>query len=429
MTRSTNAAAVLAATVLLIVTSAAQAALNVDFGETSAPAAELEPAFRAFPLSNSSNYQGTFIDYGATGLDNGTPVRVTVDGTATATNAQRVVDRGDAGWTGGRNALLRDWIGIDARTGTPGTGTDTIVRLENLQPGLYSYRSYHTDISTGGNQSPTFDFLVNNSLMNDNFQVRGQVGAAPTTTPNFFDTTFVADGINPVELTYRLTPTTAGDKGFPVLNGFELNQVAQAGDFFRIDIDSTIVSGGPAQPVDTASGWTSLDATAGSGSSVVVDGTTFTVFSADGSRVRNNNPTPNALTRDFVFDDGAGQAVGLTIAGLEAGVWEASVWAWDDALPTTTGDQLVGLIEGVVGPSPETIIGSFSVDPTNPITTFRFEADGTSLYSIFTRENSDQDHARFNGLQLVRVQIPEPATGLLAAMGVAMLGLRRRRQA
>jgi len=411
------------AAALLSVAAQSHAALNVDFGETGAPAAELEPGFSAFPLTNATNFQGTFIDYAGTGLDNGAALRVTIDGNSPDTTNQRLVDRGITGWTGGQNALLRDWVAIDADT-----ASDTIVRIANLAPGYYKYRSYHTDISTGGNQSPQFDLLVNDSLQYNNFQVKGQVGSAPTTTPNFLDHVFFADGTNPVELTYRLPINAAGDKRFVALNGFELNHFAAPGDVFRIDLDSTIVENVPApQPVVTADGWTSLNATAGNGSNVTVDGTTFTVFSADGSRARINNSTPNEITSDFVFDEGAGQAVGLTITNLDRGYYDASVWAWDDAFPTLIGDQIVGLIPGGVG-NPEVIIGSFAVNPNDPIVTFRFFADGTRPYSIFTRENNANDRSRFNALQLVAVDIPEPASALLAALGATVLGLRRRRQ-
>ena len=67
-------------------------------------------------------------------------------------------------------------------------------------------------------------------------------------------------------------------------------------------------------------------------------------------------------------------------------------------------------------------------DPEDPIVTFRFTADGTSWYQIFTRENNSQNRARFNALQLNR--IPEPSTFVLSALGLlglAFCGRRKRR--
>jgi len=192
---------------------------------------------------------------------------------------------------------------------------------------------------------------------------------------------------------------------------------------FKIDIDSTY--GGA--PLSTADGWTSLDGTGGDGSTVTVDGTTFTVFSADGSRNRITSglPNPTALTSDFVFDDGGGVAVGLVIDDLPAGTWEAKVWAWDQAAPLD--DLIVGWIEGS---GPENIVTTSAIpDPVHSIVTFRFTSDGNSLYRIFTRENNGQNRARFNALQLTR--IPEPSTFILSALGLvglAFVGRKRRKK-
>lgn len=188
---------------------------------------------------------------------------------------------------------------------------------------------------------------------------------------------------------------------------------------FKIDIDSTTNG-----PLDTAPGWTSLDATQPSdGDEVVVGDVIFNVFSADGSRSRSG---PNSLTRDFVFDDGSGQAVGLEIWHLPEGNYEAKVWAWEDA--GGVGDLIVGWIKQ--GGSENIVTTTAVADPDDPIVTFRFYADGTSMYRIFTRENNSQNRARFNALQLNR--IPEPSTFVLAAfglLGLVFCGRRSRRLA
>ena len=186
---------------------------------------------------------------------------------------------------------------------------------------------------------------------------------------------------------------------------------------FKIDIDSTTDG-----PLDTASGWTSLDATQPSeGDEVAVGATTFEVFSAAGSRSRSG---PNSLTRDFVYDDGGNAVVGLEIWNLPAGTYDAKVWAWDATSPLD--DLIVGWIEQG---GPENIVTTSAIpDPDDPIVTFRFTADGTSMYRIFTRENNSQNRARFNALQLNR--IPEPSSFALATLGLlglAFCGRRRRR--
>jgi hypothetical protein len=104
-------------------------------------------------------------------------------------------------------------------------------------------------------------------------------------------------------------------------------------DLFQIDINSL---GSP-----TEAGWTGLNATnGGNGSGVTVDGVTFRVHAADGHRDRS---APNHLTRDFVFNDGPDQQVGLSISGLADALWRAEVWAWDAWYPTDLGPLIVGV--------------------------------------------------------------------------------------
>ena len=166
-----------------------------------------------------------------------------------------------------------------------------------------------------------------------------------------------------------------------------------------------------------------MDATAGNGANVTADGVTFEVISADGSR---NRATGNALTRDFIFDNGGGVASGLTVTNLPDGVWQASVWSWDE--DAIFGDQIV-LMNGLSGGGEFIATTDFAADPNTP---FRFlfdTEDFNNTFGIFTRENNSQNASRFNALQLVLV--PEPTTvAIWSLLGVAGLafGWRTRRR-
>ena len=204
---------------------------------------------------------------------------------------------------------------------------------------------------------------------------------------------------------------------------FALSNFATAASVFMIDVYSTTGGATATEP-----GWTSINGDGGNGETVAVDGTTFTIFSSDGAR---NRGAPNPITQDFIFDDGANQAVGLVVGNLPDGVCEASVWSWDNSFPTAVGDQIVGLVDA----SGETIFTtSFAPSPTDPFT-FTFDSSlltenvGLGGIGIFTRENNGNNRARFNALQLVLV--PEPATiaiwSLLGLVGVGLAWRRRRK--
>jgi len=185
---------------------------------------------------------------------------------------------------------------------------------------------------------------------------------------------------------------------------------------FKIDVNSG------SSP--TESGWTALNTAAGSGngSSVTVSGVEFAVLSADGHRDRGG---PNALARDFIFDDGG--LVGLTFEDLPGGIYDASVWAWDDDF-SNLADQTVQLRL----PNNSFITYTTGMDPSPLVPfTFRFDTStfpaGGTLPGVFTSATTGPQ-GRFNALQLT--YIPEPTTlliwSLLAGLGVG-LGWRRRR--
>ncbi|WP_425396205.1 PEP-CTERM sorting domain-containing protein [Aeoliella sp.] len=191
--------------------------------------------------------------------------------------------------------------------------------------------------------------------------------------------------------------------------------ISSYGQTYMIDIND-------ADDPITETGWTGLDAVhSGSGSSVLIDGISFEIFSADGARVRGGSasPTPNALTGDFVFDDGSNQAVGMFFGGagdLPRGVWQVDVYIFDDG--STIENQIVGWRKD----GAETIIGTdFLPDATNPAATFEFLSNGAAAYDVFVRENNDANRSRLNAVALTYVRIPEPSSvvllGALAALG------------
>jgi len=186
---------------------------------------------------------------------------------------------------------------------------------------------------------------------------------------------------------------------------------------FKIDVNDG------SSPTET--GWTAIGAAhSGNGGTVTVGGVRFDVASADGARNRSG---PNALTRDFIYDDDGGQASGLRIYDLPDGIWEAKVWSWDNDFPTAVGSQFVG----VGWTAGNFIAGTMMPHPTDP---FAFTFDSSTLddgFGIFTRENNSANRSRFNALQLTRVIIPEPITMLAVGLGLAGLGgyVRKRSRA
>jgi hypothetical protein len=127
---------------------------------------------------------------------------------------------------------------------------------------------------------------------------------------------------------------------------------------------------------------------------------------------------------DFVFDDGAGQAVGLTFGAagsLPAGVWQVEMWVWDQGLVDATTPMIIGYRSNAA----ETIVTTNAIpDSTLPAQTFQFTSDGLAAYDVFVRENNTVDRSRLNAVRLTL--IPEPSSVVL--MVAALAGFVRRRR-
>jgi len=180
---------------------AAPDTLKVDFGAIDHNRQQDFLAFDAVDKSATSiqrtqNYIASF------GVNDAVQVQLSLDG---AVGDMRAIDRGTP-----HNHPLGDlaasWIGPDDQ--------DLALTLLGLEAGTYNMLSYHHDTS----QTGTFDVLVDGGLLLSDLQVStGNLGPGDSLTTAAFS--FLADGINPVEITYDLTGSR-----FMVVNGFELSR-------------------------------------------------------------------------------------------------------------------------------------------------------------------------------------------------------------
>lgn len=335
-------------------------------------------------------------------------------------------DRTSQGGGGdGSTDMFRDFMFV-ASGNTPTEGAElTFTGLAANK--LYPVTVWGWDTSSNGTRKSEWSALEGvNYVAKSTYTFDGN-GSDPTTLADRH-TDFYALSDSSGNLTLRgMAPASGGDGTNNVfINGIELGDPIASS--YKIDIDSTDGDGGPIQ---TAAGWTSLNATGASDStSVTVDGITFSPFSADGSRIRRDggsNVDPDALLGDFVFDDGTGEAVGLAFGGagdLPAGIWQVEMYAYDADFPTGSV-----MIAGYRRNGSETIVDtSVTFSASGPAITFKFISDGLGAYDVFFRDApGGATRTRLNAVTLTYF-IPTPAA-LPAGLGLlGLIALRRPRR-
>lgn len=184
----------------------------------------------------------------------------------------------------------------------------------------------------------------------------------------------------------------------------------------------------------TATGFVGL--VGNNGNFVIDQGVTFTMYGSEGTRDRGPSLERNDLTRDFAFPDenvNIGAPVGIEITGLEAGLYQASVWSFEgsgaDIYP-----QFIGY-ETDSGSSADSQISFDLEHATDPASVFTFAYDPLTdgdlrifAYGLEGFQCVQCPRARFNALQLAAVPIPA-AIWLFGSGLIGLFGIARRKKA
>jgi hypothetical protein len=183
-----------------------------------------------------------------------------------------------------------------------------------------------------------------------------------------------------------------------------------------VDIDTTRKSATDTSgTVTTQSGYTSWNLTnvGTSGSTITLSGITFEIFglaSANQSRIRpaGNGTSLDALTTDFVFNDGGGAGVGLRITGLPIGTFNMQSWHYDSTL-TNTNEFIQVEIRNQGQSSPPPVVDNFAFSNSPASFQVPVTAAGQVKELVF-REDSANNRARLNGFTLTSPAPPPELT-------------------
>jgi hypothetical protein len=273
--------------------------------------------------------------------------------------------------------LLRDFVFTD------GSGAEIVVTITGLPAGLYDARSFHFDNGiSGAPQDNAFDLIVNDASGESVY----------TTLPwslagsNY---RLAADGSNSVSIIVR----EANSNNRARLNGIRIVRYA------AFDVDASDAPDVESQPGfvrlssgtiqgDTANGPLQLSAAEGN----------LIVTAAAASGFRDRGPVlsmPNAaLLRDFVFSDGAGATIQVTLSGLISGVYEICSFH-SDSMFASGAFPFDILIEDADG-SRTMSNQVWSVSGSR----YAVRSDGLGDIFLTFREANADSRVRFNGIEI-----------------------------
>jgi hypothetical protein len=144
-----------------------------------------------------------------------------------------------------------------------------------------------------------------------------------------------------------------------------------------------------------------------------LSGITFEIFglgAANQSRIRTSGDGSSfdALTTDFVYNDGASAGVGLRITGLPIGNYNMQSWHYDSTL--TNANEFVQVeVRNQGQPSPPPVVDNFAFSNSPASFQIPVTASGQVKEVVF-REDSANNRARLNGFTLVSPAPPPELT-------------------
>jgi len=212
----------------LIGATSVEASLYIDFGLSGSP---VEPGFQAYTATNASPASFTAQSYSAFSA----VITVLPSWTGTPPDSGlRMVDRSGTNLKpSDAQAGLRDWIGIDGRSGQA-VGSDLVLTLSDLPAGNYSWTSFHHDmVAIGGG---VIDVTVadanglSTSLSAVTISSHASAGGSDIANAATLSLTFDSNGTDPVSMTFHNQNSPSGNlDGFFVMNGFMVDVIPEPG--------------------------------------------------------------------------------------------------------------------------------------------------------------------------------------------------------